>query len=130
LIVFPLSPRELRRQLRRLGISMNELSGVKSVVIDLGTEEIIITNPQVIVISGPGQQKIYQIVGTESKVPKEGVSEVKESITKVEFSEDDIKFVMEQGGVDRVTAIQALKEAGGDIAKALLIIEERKLGRS
>lgn len=124
--MFPLSPRELKRQLKRLGIKVSELSNVKSVIIDLGNEEIIITNPQVIVVSGPGKQKMYQIVGSESRVPKE-VSEVKEMVSEVKLSEDDIKFVMDQGGVDRVTAIQVLKEAGGDIAKALLIIEERKI---
>ncbi len=122
--MLPFNPRELRRMLRRMGIRVEELSNVKSVSIVLGDHEIIIRNPQVSVMTVQGQ-KIYQIVGgQEEKVEVSAESGMVEEIT---FSDDDIKFVMEQAGVDRELAVRALKEAGGDIAKAILLITEGKL---
>jgi len=122
--MLPLNPRELRRMLKRMGIQVEELSNVKSVSIVLDNYEIIIRNPQVSVMTIQGQ-KIYQVVGgQEEKIEvraEEGIVE------EVRFSEDDINFVIEQTGVDRDLAIRALKEAGGDIAKAIILITEGKL---
>jgi len=122
--MIPLNPRELRRMLKRMGIQVEELSNVKSVNIVLDNYEIIIRNPQVSVMTIQGQ-KIYQVVGgQEEKIEvraEEGIVE------EVRFSEDDINFVIEQTGVDRDLAIRALKEAGGDIAKAIILITEGRL---
>lgn len=120
--MIPLNPRELKRTLKRLGINVEELSDATLVVIETRNSKVVIEEPHVMVITS-GNQKVYQIVGKSEKVlSKEGVSE-----GVSEFSEDDVKFVMEQAGVSRSEAINALREAGGDIAKALLIIEDRKV---
>jgi len=122
--MLPFNPRELRRMLRRMGIRVEEFSNVRSVSIVLDDKEIIIRQPQVSVMTVQGQ-KIYQIVGgQEESVDLSAESGVIEEVT---FSDDDIKFVMEQAGVDKELAVRALKEAGGDIAKAILLITEGKL---
>ncbi len=122
--MLPFNPRELRRMLRRMGIRVEELSNVKSVSIMLDNQEIIIRNPQVSVMTVQGQ-KIYQVVGgQEEKVDLAAESGIVEEVT---FSDEDIRFVMEQAGVDRELAVRALKEAGGDIAKAILLITEGRL---
>ena len=122
--MLPFNPRELRRMLRRMGIRVEEFNNVRSVSIVLDDKEIIIRQPQVSVMTVQGQ-KIYQIVGgQEESVDLSAESGVVEEVT---FSDDDIKFVMEQAGVDKELAVRALKEAGGDIAKAILLITEGKL---
>ncbi|MCD6084466.1 MAG: nascent polypeptide-associated complex protein [Desulfurococcales archaeon] len=122
--MLPFNPRELRRMLRRMGIRVEEFNNVRSVSIVLDDKEIIIRQPQVSVMTVQGQ-KIYQIVGgQEESVDLSAESGIVEEVT---FSDDDIKFVMEQAGVDRELAVRALKEAGGDIAKAILLITEGKL---
>jgi len=121
--MLPLSPRELRRTLKKLGINVEDLKDVVSVVIETKDNEIIIEDPQVAVFTAQGQ-KIYQIVGKSEKIV-EKVS--RPSISEVSFSEDDINFIMQQGNVSREVAIEVLKEAEGDLAKALLLIEERGL---
>ena len=122
--MLPFNPRELRRMLRRMGIRVEEFSNVRSVSIVFDDKEIIIRQPQVSVMTVQGQ-KIYQIVGgQEESVDLSAESGVIEEVT---FSDDDIKFVMEQAGVDKELAVRALKEAGGDIAKAILLITEGKL---
>ncbi len=124
--MIPLSPRELKRTLKRLGINVEELNDVSAVILETKDSEIIIEEPQVVVFTSQGQ-KVYQIIGrSERVVDKKEFTE----ISQVGFSEDDVNFVVSQGNVDREVAIQVLKEAGGDIAKALMIIEERRLGRS
>ncbi len=40
------------------------------------------------------------------------------------ISEEDIKLVMEQAGVDHDTAKKALEEAKGDLAEAILKLTE------
>jgi len=44
----------------------------------------------------------------------------------VEVSEEDARFIAEYTGVSIEEAKQALKESGGDIAKAIEIIQQRK----
>jgi len=107
--------------MKRFGVNVEELSGVKSVTLSLEDKDIIIKNPQVIVMKFQGQ-KIYQVMGASEEVVK--VSE--EVVEEVSFSEDDISFVMEQTGASREEAIKALKESGGDIAKAIMLLSKGK----
>lgn len=119
--MFSMNPRELRRAMKRMGINVEELKGVKSVIIVLEDKEIILQKPQIMVMKVQGQ-KIYQIAAT-----KEEIAEVKEEkIEEVKFSEEDIAFVMEQAGVSRDKAIEALNKSGGDIAEAILLLTSEK----
>lgn len=118
--MFPF-PRDLERQLKKMGLKVEELKDVKLVLIETGDKEIMIENPQVIVMTMK-DQKIYQIVATK-------VKEVKEEAPREHgetLSEDDIKFVAEQAGIGYEEAREILKKAGGDIAKALIMIQEEK----
>ncbi len=117
--MLPMNPRELKRLMRRFGVNVEELRNVKSVTITLSDKEIIIKSPQVVIMKVQGQQ-IYQVVGSEV----EEVS-VKEEVEEVSFSEDDIRFIMEQTGASRDEAIEALKKANGDIAQAVLILTSK-----
>ncbi len=108
-----LSPKDLKRFMKQFGIDFKEVEA-KEVLIKLEDRDIVIKNPNVIVTTFQGQ-KIYQISGEE------------EIIEKAKFSEDDIKFVAEQTGVDEDIARKALEKSGGDIAKAIMLIQEKKV---
>ncbi|MCD6323677.1 MAG: nascent polypeptide-associated complex protein [Desulfurococcales archaeon] len=116
--MFSMNPRDLKRMMKRMGIDVQELSGVKSVTITAEGKEIILRNPQVTVMKVQGT-KIYQVVAT---LPEEVVEESSEEVREVSFSEEDISFVMEQAGVSREKAVEALEKAGGDIAQAILLL--------
>jgi len=103
-----MNPRQMKKLMKQLGIKMEELEGVKEVVLKLEGKEIVLKNPVVTVMVVQGE-KTYQIVP--------GSEEVREVI---EIPEEDIELVMEQAGVDRETALKALKETKGDIAEAIL----------
>jgi nascent polypeptide-associated complex subunit alpha len=105
--------RQMERVMKQMGIKTQELEGVQEVVIKLTDKEIVIPNAQVTLTDMAGQRS-YQVSGQELE-------------RKPEFqpSEDDIKLIIEQAGVEREAAAQALKETGGDIAEAILRLKEK-----
>ncbi|AJC71678.1 MAG: nascent polypeptide-associated complex protein [Thermococcus sp.] len=107
-----MNPRQMKKLMRQLGIKMEELNGVKEVVLRLEGKEIVLKEPAVTVMVVQGE-KTYQVI------PKS--EEVREVL---EIPEEDIQLVMEQAGVDRETALKALKETKGDIAEAILRLTE------
>lgn len=117
--LLPINVREMKRMLKKYGIEVQELPEIKSVILSAENYEIIAKDPQVAVLS-VGQQKIIQIIcsGLERRE--------KERKPQVEVSEDDIRFVMEQTGASREEALEALRKSEGDIAKAILVLQERK----
>ena len=107
-----MNPRQMKKLMRQLGIKMEELEGVKEVVLRLEGKEIVLKDPVVTVMVVQGE-KTYQIVP--------GSEEVREVL---EIPEEDVQLVMEQAGVDRETALKTLKETKGDIAEAILKLTE------
>jgi len=60
-------------------------------------------------------QPIYQVLG-------EAV-EVAEGVEELEVSEEDVQLVASQAGVSLEEARRALKESGGDLARAILMLK-------
>jgi nascent polypeptide-associated complex subunit alpha len=102
----------MERVMKQMGIKTRELEGVQEVVIRLTDKEIVIQNAQVVLTEMAGQRS-YQVSGQEF-----------ERATEFQFSEDDIRLVIEQAGVDREAAVQALKETEGNIAEAILRLKK------
>jgi nascent polypeptide-associated complex subunit alpha len=103
-----MDPRQMQQLMKQMGIKSEELSA-KSVIIETEDAKLIIDNPQVTKISMQGSTS-FQIAG---EVRKE------ESI-----SEDDVKMVAEQAEVSEEKAKDALTEANGDIAEAIMKLKE------
>ncbi len=113
--MFPgMSPRELRRALKRMGIELRELENVERVEIILSSKKIVIEAPQVLQMFAKGTN-IFQITG--GTLHEEPLEEKKEEI---EISDEDIEFIVSQTGVSKEEARKALIESKGDIAEALL----------
>ncbi|MEZ0290270.1 MAG: nascent polypeptide-associated complex protein [Sulfolobales archaeon] len=112
--------RDLERQLKRLGVKISSVDNVKSVIIETEDKEIILNTPQIMVMEFRGQ-KIYQIVAE-----RENIIDLRSEREKKEISEEDIRFIMEQTGLDRDRARELLERAEGDIAKALILYQEKR----
>lgn len=120
-------PRVLRRMQARmlgnLGLDLKEVQGVEEVVIRMQDKDIKIKNPAVLMMKLEGEV-IYQIVGGEVSEEQRIVEEVlEESYTP---SDEDVFLVSSQAGVSEDVARKALIEAGGDLAKAILLLKSRK----
>ena len=121
--MFRFDPKELRKQLRRLGLRDVKIEPVSAEEVIIRTEEgkeLAIPSPQVLLMRMKGGAVMLQVMGQsieEREVAQEETTQI---------SEEDVKFVAEQTGVSIDEARQALEEAGGDIAAAIMLIEERK----
>jgi len=117
-----ISPREARRLMSRMGVKMEALDGVDKVVIYMVGKELLIEEPNVMVME-VGGQRVFQITG---KVSEKTVEKVEEIPEKPEISEEDVMLLASQTGVSVEEARRALKEAGGNLASALILLRSRR----
>lgn len=96
--------------MKQMGINMEEVDA-EEVIIRKHDEELIFKNPSISRIVAKGMET-FQIVGDYQVVSRE-----------IEVNEDDVKLIMEQAGVDEEEARNALKEARGDLAEALIKLQ-------
>jgi nascent polypeptide-associated complex subunit alpha len=100
-----------------MGMSMDAVADVEQVVIKTGSKEITIEEPEVAVLEVQGQ-KIFQVTG--GKIT-EKVAERKPSA----IAEEDVRLVADQTGKSSDEARRALEESGGDLAKAILLLQSK-----
>lgn len=111
-----MNPRQMQHMMKKMGIQQEDIDDAEQVIIRCTTREIVIDNPQVAKVNMMGQ-KSYQISGEAYERSRE---------TTPEVSEDDITTVMEQAGCDKDTATKAIKEAEGDLAQAILSLQQEE----
>ena len=102
--------REMRRMLDKMGLEMKDLGNIEEVIIKTETKELYLLKPQVVEMKGK-DSTIFQVVATDIEEKQREVPVLKE---------EDIILVMQQANVTREKAIQALIDAKGDMAQAIL----------
>jgi len=100
----------MRRMLDKMGLEMKDLGNIEEVVIKTETKELYLLKPQVVEMKGK-DSTIFQVVATDIEEKQRDVPVLKE---------EDITLVMQQANVTREKAIQALIDAKGDMAQAIL----------
>jgi nascent polypeptide-associated complex subunit alpha len=111
------NPREARRMMQRMGMSMDAVADVEQVVIKTSAKEITIVKPEVAVLEVQGQ-KIYQVTG--GKITEKAAERRPSGI-----AEEDVRLVADQTGKSPDEARRALEESGGDLAKAILLLQSK-----
>ncbi|MGB8779545.1 MAG: nascent polypeptide-associated complex protein [Candidatus Bathyarchaeia archaeon] len=111
------NPREARRMMQRMGMSMDAVADVEQVVIKTSAKEITIEEPDVAVLEVQGQ-KIYQVTG--GKITEKAAERKPSGI-----AEEDVRLVADQTGKSPDEARRALEESGGDLAKAILLLQSK-----
>jgi nascent polypeptide-associated complex subunit alpha len=104
-----MSPKKMKGMLKSMGIDIDELEGVKEVVIHTDEKDIIIKNPQVAIMDSHGT-RTFQVSG-----------DIEEKAFLV-IPDSDVELVVAQTGVTPETAKAALVEAKGDIAATILML--------
>ena len=110
------NPREARRMMERMGLNMDAVPDVEQVTIKTASKEIMIEGPEVAILQMQGQ-KIFQITG--GKITEKAVEQ------KTTVPEEDIRLVADQTGKTPEEARKALEESGGDLAKAILLLQSK-----
>jgi len=102
--------REMRRMLDKMGLDMTTMDNVEEVIIKTDKKELFLVKPQVIEMKGK-DSTIFQVVASNIEEKQRDVPS---------FKEEDIILVMQQAGVSREKAVQAMTESKGDMAQAIL----------
>lgn len=111
------NPREAKRMMQRMGMSMDAVADVEQVVIRTSSKEITIEQPEVAILAVQGQ-KIFQVTG--GKVTEKAVERKPSGV-----ADEDVKLVADQTGKSEEEARRALEESGGDLAKAILLLQSK-----
>ena len=128
-----MNERTMRMMMKRMGMSTQAMEDVVEVIIRRARDEIVLDHPEVteVVVQG---MKTYQVVG-EPRTRALG-AEGAPSPTAPPAAppapagppEEDVELVMAQAQVDRATALQALSDAHGEPAEAILKLMSRRTG--
>jgi len=112
--------RDTARMMEKMGVKMDELPEVTQVIIRTPTKDIVIDAPTVTMVTVQGQA-MYQIAGGE--VSESQPQTVSESQPSPGVPEADVQLVAQQTGKSMDESRKALTEAGGDLARAILILK-------
>ncbi len=109
--------RDTARMMAKMGVKMDELPDVTQVIIRTPNKDIVIESPSVTMVTVQGQA-MYQIAGGE-------VSESQPQATPPSNAplEADVQLVAQQTGKSVDESRKALTEAGGDLARAILLLK-------
>lgn len=102
--------KQMERQMKKMGMKMEDLDGVREVIIRFDEKELIIDNPSVSLMNVMGNET-YQIDGKAREVELE---------YEIEIPEEDIEMVANSAGVSKDDAKAALEECKGDLAEAIM----------
>ncbi|MGP8068255.1 MAG: nascent polypeptide-associated complex protein [Candidatus Bathyarchaeia archaeon] len=109
--------RDAARMMQKMGMKVDEVANVTQVIIKTESKDIVIEAPSVTLVTVQGQA-MYQIAGGR-------VSEDTPHTAPTATGEEDAQLVAQQTGRSLVDAKKALLEAGGDLAKAILILKDQ-----
>jgi nascent polypeptide-associated complex subunit alpha len=109
-----LNPKDIQKAMQRFGIQQQEVPASR-VIIEQENKKIIFDSPKVSRVNMMGDD-IFQISGDFKE---------EETDSQPEISEEDVETVMEQTGVEREKALNAIKESKGDLAKSILSLKEK-----
>jgi len=104
------------RMMQKMGMKVDEIPDVSQVVIKTPAKDIVIESPNVTLVTVQGQP-MYQVAGgtvTEEK-PRPSA--------QAGPSDEDVQLVAQQTRKGMDESRKALVEAGGDLAKAILLLK-------
>ena len=106
--------KQMERQMKKMGMKMEDLEGVQEVIIRFEDKELIIDEPSVSLMNVMGQET-YQIEGKAREVDVE---------YEIEIPDDDIEMVANSANVSNEEARTALEECKGDLAEAIMKLNQ------
>ncbi|NPA62696.1 MAG: nascent polypeptide-associated complex protein [Methanococci archaeon] len=124
--------KKMQKMMKDFGMESEDLN-VKKVIFVFDEEEWVFEEPKVQVMDILGV-KTYSITGRpkkhkieKEKIEKEMAEEISESEeVKIEITDEDVELVANQCNVSKDIARKVLEECNGDIAEAIVKLEEEK----
>tara|TARA_Y100000310_G_C20699549_1_gene828443 strand:- start:4445 stop:4771 length:327 start_codon:yes stop_codon:yes gene_type:complete len=101
-----INPSQVKGMMKKMGISQIPLN-VNRVIFEMEDKNLVIDEPSVIKVMMQGQET-YQVSGNSEEESKE------------DFSEEDVKTVIEKTGKSKEEVKEFLEKNDGDIALAIM----------
>jgi nascent polypeptide-associated complex subunit alpha len=127
----PRNQRQMELMMRRMGMTTEEVPDVQEVIVRTKTQEHVFRAPEVTILTVQGV-RTYQVVGHPEVRPRSAGAPASGAAAAPATPsaptgppEEDIRLVMEQANVSREEAIEALFQAKGEPAEAILQILSR-----
>jgi nascent polypeptide-associated complex subunit alpha len=117
-----INPREQKRMMQRMGMNMDSVADVQQVIIRTASKDIVIDEPEVAILSVQGQ-KMYQVIGGQVSEQAPSARTTAGTPARPAFTQEDVQLVADQTGKSLERAKEALMEADGDLAKAILLLQ-------
>ncbi|MCD6523082.1 MAG: nascent polypeptide-associated complex protein [Candidatus Diapherotrites archaeon] len=108
--MMPMNPKQMEKMMAQLGIKHKPINATE-VIIRMDGKEIVIKNPKVTEVTMQGI-KTFQVVGDIEERERQP------------FTEEDVSLIMEQVGCSEEEAVAALKKHKGDIAEAIMELQD------
>ena len=106
--MFGMDPKKMQHMMKQLGMKMDNIPA-SQVIIKTDAGNIIVDEPEVIKTTRQGQV-VFQVSG---------------NVKEKSFSDEDVKLIMEQTGVDDKEKIkELLHKNNGDVAKTIIQLKE------
>ena len=107
-----MNKKQMQRMMKQMGIKQQEIEA-SEVVRKCQDREIVIPNPSVAKVNMMGQDT-WQITGAAQERSLD---------SKPDISEEDVQTVMAQAGASEEEAREAIEEADGDLAEAIMNLQ-------
>ncbi|MBS3060204.1 MAG: nascent polypeptide-associated complex protein [DPANN group archaeon] len=104
-----MNPAQISRMMKQLGIKQEEVDATE-VIIKTPQGNIVVRQPSVMVIEAQGK-KTFQVMGNVTEESAEAGPQ---------FTDDDVKLVMEKTGKSETEARNALESTNGDLTEAIM----------
>jgi nascent polypeptide-associated complex subunit alpha len=117
-----MNSREQKRMMQRMGMNMDSVPDVQQVIIKTADKDIVIDEPEVAILQVQGQ-KMYQVIGGQVSEQAPSQRHAAAASEQPMFSQEDVQLVADQTGKSQEKAKEALEECGGDLAKAILLLQ-------
>lgn len=109
-----MNPRQMAKMMKQMGIQQQEIEDAQRVEIICAERKIVIEPAQVSKVNMMGQMT-WQVLGEARE----------ESLdTSVEISDEDVQTVVDQVGCSAEDARAAIEAADGDLAAAIMKLQE------
>lgn len=109
-------PRRVKRLMKKMGMSVQEVPDVQEVTIRSKEKEIVITGPLVTEMRMGKGERSFQVTG----------GEIAEKELEGAISKEDAQLVAQQANVSLEEAIDALRRTEGDLARAIILLKSKK----
>lgn len=119
-----MNPKQLQQMMEKLGIDIEEIQDVSEVVIKTPDKKYVFDDAEVTIMEAQGS-RTYQITGTPETVDRasgEIEAEAEPADEGPTFTDEDVELVVAEADVTEEAAREALEEAGGQPAQAIVAL--------